>query len=123
MATPLLAPMIESGFFNNTISQKVINEYLSDERLQQIQAMILACTHYPLIKPEIEHYYQKALPVLDSTDTVARYLKHQLKERGQLKEKGEGQRKFYISDYTEAFEKTANIFYEGSVELEHYSLW
>ena len=53
LATPLLAPMIEEGFFNNTISESVIHTYLSDTHLKKIKAIILGCTHYPLIKKEI----------------------------------------------------------------------
>jgi len=66
LATPLLAPMIEEGFFNNHISHEVIARYLGDPVLQSIEALILACTHYPLIKKEIENYYNHAIPVLDS---------------------------------------------------------
>ena len=53
MATPLLAPMIEEGFFNNSISQTIVNSYLGNWRFKSIDALVLACTHYPLIKKEI----------------------------------------------------------------------
>ena len=42
--------MIEEGFFNNNISKTIINSYLSKPKLNKIDALILACTHYPLIK-------------------------------------------------------------------------
>src|SRR5688572_2737820 len=41
LATPLLAPMIEEGFFNNQISHEIIAQYLSDPALQQIDGLIL----------------------------------------------------------------------------------
>jgi len=47
LATPLLASMIEEGFYNNTISEAVLNEYLSNPALAQIDGLVLACTHYP----------------------------------------------------------------------------
>jgi glutamate racemase len=50
LATPLLAPMIEEGFFNNQISHEIIAQYLAEPVLDNIEALILACTHYPLIK-------------------------------------------------------------------------
>src|SRR6478752_249486 len=49
LATPLLAPMIEEGFFDNNISESIITSYLSDASLSGIEALILGCTHYPLI--------------------------------------------------------------------------
>src|SRR5690606_23648635 len=45
LATPLLVPMIEEGFFDNSISQNIINQYLNDNRLAEIEALILGCTH------------------------------------------------------------------------------
>ncbi|MEO1436178.1 MAG: glutamate racemase, partial [Bacteroidota bacterium] len=54
MATPLLVPMIEEGFFQNHISQSVIEQYLGHSDFEDIEALLLACTHYPLIRPAIE---------------------------------------------------------------------
>ena len=56
LATPLLAPMIEEGYFNEAISNTVINNYLSNAKLKNITHLILACTHYPLIQQEINNY-------------------------------------------------------------------
>src|SRR6187399_1834733 len=57
LATPLLVPMIEEGFVNNKISHNILETYLSDPSLQSIDALILGCTHYPLIKNEISQFY------------------------------------------------------------------
>lgn len=47
--------MIEAGFYNNSVSQAIINSYLAYPDFSDVQAMILACTHYPLIKKEVAH--------------------------------------------------------------------
>ena len=44
-ATPLLCPMIEEGFFNNNISKTIIFDYLSRNQLEEIDALVLGCTH------------------------------------------------------------------------------
>lgn len=59
LATPLLAPMIESGFVDGQISHLVIEEYLNLPELQDIDTLDFSCTHYPLIKKEIEDYYEQ----------------------------------------------------------------
>ena len=64
LATPLLASMIEEKFYNNEISNAVIEKYLSDEKLNGIDALVLACTHYPLIKNEISNNVKKIHIVL-----------------------------------------------------------
>ena len=82
LATPLLAPMIEEGFFNNQISHEIIAQYLSDASLKNIEALILACTHYPLIKKEIDSFYQGKMIILDSSEIVAIALKKYLEKEG-----------------------------------------
>ncbi|HEX8060414.1 MAG TPA: glutamate racemase [Cyclobacteriaceae bacterium] len=123
LATPLLAPMIEEGFFNNQISHEIIAQYLADPALAGIEALILACTHYPLIRQEILSYYNGKMTVLDSSVVVAEALKEYLASANLLNENGTGERHFYVSDYTEAFEASTRIFFDEAVKLEKHLLW
>jgi glutamate racemase len=124
LATPLLAPMIEEGFYNNKISRTIINSYLSRPKIKKIDALILACTHYPLIKPEIVEYYKGKINIVDSADIVARYVKKKLTEKKILnKEKHSSTHKFYISDFTRSFEQSTKIFFRDKIRLEHKNLW
>jgi glutamate racemase len=123
LATPLLAPMIEEGFFNNQISHEIIAQYLSDPALSGIEALILACTHYPLIREEILGYYNGNMTVLDSSVVVAEALRDYLASAQLLNEQGTGERHFYVSDYTEAFEAATRIFFDETVKLEKHPLW
>jgi glutamate racemase len=123
LATPLLAPMIEEGFFNNQISHEIIAQYLADPALAGVEALILACTHYPLIREEILGYYNGKMTVLDSSVVVAEALKEYLASSNLLNENGTGERHFYVSDYTEAFEAATRIFFDETVKLEKHPLW
>ncbi len=123
LATPLLVPMIEEGFFNNQISHEIIAQYLSDVILQNIDALILACTHYPLIKKEIGIYYKTNMPILDSSQVVALKLKQYLQERKLLNSTPIVRREFFVSDYTESFEASTRIFFKEVVHLEEHPLW
>lgn len=123
VATPLLAPMIEEGFFNNQISHEIIAQYLGDPELQGIEALILACTHYPLIKKEIKNYYGEQMTVLDSSETVAQALKTYLERENLLNADGTPAHQFMVSDYTESFEASARMFFKETVHLEKHPLW
>ncbi len=124
LATPLLAPMIEAGFFNNQISKAVIETYLKEECFNDIQAMVLACTHYPLIKQDIEEYYAGKVQVYDSTDFVSNVVRDALNVRGLLSHKPSGKpNKFFASDITEAFDRTAKNFFGDDVHLEYANIW
>jgi glutamate racemase len=123
LATPLLAPMIEEGFFDNNISESVINKYLSDENIQNIEALILGCTHYPLIKKQIEKFYKTNVAVLDASVIVANSVKNYLQEMNLLNTKTPEIKHFYVSDYTASFEASTKMFFGENVKLEHYPLW
>lgn len=123
LATPLLVPMIEEGFFNNQISHEIIAQYLSDPLLQDIEALILGCTHYPLIKRQIATYYNGNVTLLDSSEVVAQALKEHLKQEGILNIGSPLPDQFMVSDYTESFEASARMFFHESVQLEKHPLW
>lgn len=122
LATPLLAPMIEEGFFENKISHTVIAEYLERSELGGIEALILGCTHYPLIKEQIESYYDNRVEVVDSASVVAGYLKDIL-IREELLRKEEPKHHFFVSDLTSYFEASTALFFGREVSLERYKLW
>lgn len=123
LATPLLVPMIEEGFFNNKISHDIIHEYLGDTRLRNIEALVLGCTHYPLIKSEITAFYGNRVTVLDSSEVVAEALYRYLHGSNLLSVNSSIQDQFLVSDYTESFEASTKLFFTEKVHLERYPLW
>jgi len=123
LATPLLAPMIEEGFFDNNISQTIINNYLSKKPLKNIDSIILACTHYPLIEKEIKKFYGSNVSIINSASIVAKHVKQILSKNKLL---NKGRRKahhFYVSDYTASFDKSTKIFFQDKIKLEKKNLW
>lgn len=125
LATPLLVPMIEEGFFENNISDNIIRTYLANPHLDGIEALVLGCTHYPLIQEEIKAYYQGRVAVLDASDVVAQHVKTYL-EAHQIAAPtvaNSPEHLFYVSDFTRSFEESTRIFFGHQVRLEHYPLW
>ena len=124
LATPLLAPMIEDGFFNSQISASVIYEYLSNLKLTGIKSIILGCTHYPIIKKEIEAFYEGKIPALDSAELLARYILIYLinKRLNNNDNKASHNHRFLVSDHTQSFEESTAIFFGKKVILEKHPL-
>ena len=123
LATPLLAPMIEEGFFSGDISKSVIETYLKHPDLQDIDALLLACTHYPLIRQEINDFYNGKVAILDSTDVVRDEVLRLLEQEELLSPKRMTSDAFYVSDYTKSFEETAKTFYGEDIRLEAMHIW
>lgn len=117
LATPLLVSMIEEGFFNNNISQAIINDYLSRPNLKGISGLILGCTHFPLIKSEVQTFYTDKTEVIDSTEIVANFTKDVLEKRGMTADKKSGTHHFYVSDLTPSFAESTKIFFGKKLKL------
>jgi glutamate racemase len=118
--------MIEEGFFNNNISKTIISAYLEKNALKDIEALILGCTHYPLIQKEIEAVYKKKkqkIKILNSADIVAYSVKEALKAQKLLSQKENPKHEFYVSDYTKSFEESTKVFFGDKVKLKEVNLW
>ena len=123
LATPLLVSMIEEGFFNNTISRAVIASYLERPKLKKIDSLILACTHFPLIRPEIEEYYKHKMQIVDSAGVVADEVLRLLRSHKLENKEKNPKHHFYVSDYTDSFEKSTQLFFKGQIKLEKADIW
>jgi len=123
LATPLLVPMIEEGFIFDDISNAIIRTYLSDKLFTGIEALILGCTHYPIIKNQISKFFNFNIEVVDSARVVAATLKDTLEKNNLMNEKHKVSDKFFVSDYTPYFEKIARMFFEGEINLKKADIW
>ncbi len=122
LTTPLLAPMIEEGFFNDKISSTIIEEYLTNDALSNIKALLLGCTHYPIIHSEIESIYGRSVQVLDSNLAIAASLKTALIELNLTATELTGPDEFYVSDLTTSFELSTRFFFGKKIQLEQLVL-
>ena len=106
-ACPLLVPIIEEAFFNNTITKEAIKIYLSN--IEPIfDTLILGCTHYPLIKNIIAQNLKKDVKIVDSSIETAKYVEIYLTKNNLLStKKGIKSNKFYVSDDPQKFNKVA----------------
>ena len=123
LATPLFVPMIEEGFIFDDISNAIIRTYLSDQLLSDIGALVLGCTHYPIIRNQISKIFNFDVEVIDSARIVAMALMDTLKQNNMLNNSDNVSDKFFVSDYTSYFGKIARMFFEGDIDLQKTDIW
>ncbi|MFN7064557.1 MAG: glutamate racemase [Aquificaceae bacterium] len=70
-ACPLFVPLVEEGMVEGKIADALVEHYLRDLKELGVDTLILACTHYPLLKPLIERYMGDGIKVVDSATATA----------------------------------------------------
>jgi len=121
-ATNLLASAIEE-FGDHKAIDGLLEVYLSHPIIKNIEALLLACTHYPVIKQKIAQHYPTSIEIIDQSEIVANAVKTRLETDNLLNNNGTSNKHFYVSDYTESFANGAKLFFNEDVKLEHYPLW
>lgn len=125
-ACPMWVPLIENNEFDNAGADFFIEKYISELFQQQkhIDAVILGCTHYPLILDKIKHYLPPQVNVLSQGSIVAQGLKNYLERHPEMDANCSKQQNvsFYTTDLPETFDKAASLFYGKDVKSKHLAL-
>ena len=125
-ACPLWVPMIEGGEYDNPTADYIIKEYLDAVTAQSpdIDTLLLACTHYPIIKDKIIAQLPPQVKVIAQGDIVASSLADYLERHPQMESKlsRSGSKLFYTTDDTVDFDAHASVFFSGPVASEHVAV-
>jgi glutamate racemase len=98
-ACPLLAPMAEQGWTNNNVAKETIKEYMKPFKNQQIDKIILGCTHYPLFKALIKQELGENVDIINTGEKIAEYLQSYLTNEGLQNDTNHiGECKYYLTD-------------------------
>ena len=121
-ATPLLVGIVEEGFTNTEVSGGAIEAYLGNKKFSDVTTLILGCTHFPLLQKEIESFFGGRAEVVDSPELVAHHLEWSWQRCGLASESDAAVYQFYVSEKTEAFARTAKMFFGEDIKLEEKEL-
>lgn len=118
-ACPLLVPLVEEGFTNARETKMILRRYLAPLRQRQIDALILGCTHYPLLKKLIQPRIGKRVHLVDPAESMARYLKEFLQNNPELYDSIEktGNHRYCVTDLTDSTQATANSIFQRPIEF------
>ena len=110
-ACPLFVPLAEEGWLNDTVTKQVAERYLAELKEQQVDALVLGCTHYPLLRQVIGEVMGDAVTLVNPAYETAKELKYVLEDNHILRSAESVQspvHKFYVSDGAEKFRRFAN---------------
>jgi glutamate racemase len=98
-ACPLFVPLVEEGWFDHHATELIGQEYLAPVRQAGVGALVLGCTHYPLLKPLLHRVMGPGVALIDSAAETARALADALVQGGiEAPAGGKASHRFAVSD-------------------------
>jgi len=70
-ACPLFVPLVEEGWLEHPVTRMTAEEYLRPVLAEDLDTLVLGCTHYPLLKPLLKEVAGPAVRLVDSASTTA----------------------------------------------------
>ncbi len=133
-ACPLFVPLAEEGWADSEVARAVADQYLGDLRELNLGALVLGCTHYPILKDLISEVVGTDVVLIDSGEAAAWEVQQLLKTNdlgatGRTQELVERQLcddldHFYVTDAAERFAKVAERFLGAAPSvLEAVEVW
>lgn len=117
---PLFVSLVEEGWLNRKETKEIAKIYLKPLKNKGIDTLILACTHYPLLKNTIKKVIGEKIRIINPAEDLAKDLKLFLKNNPELKSqlKKEKNHQFYFSDEPYNFEKMSKLCLGREVKIK-----
>ena len=134
-ACPLFVALAEEGWAETDIARHVAEEYLNDLRVKEIDALVLGCTHYPILRGVIQDVVGADVRLIDSGAAAAYETAALLQEKNLARVASEHERArerhlcddldhFYVTDAAERFSRVAERFLGSAPSiLEAVEVW
>lgn len=110
-ACPLFVPFVEEGWFDHPSLELVAREYLQPLMAEQVDTLVLGCTHYPLVKPLLQRVVGANVRLIDSAAETAAALAEILhRESLETAVDGVATHRFVVSDDEARFRAVGSRF-------------
>lgn len=126
-ACPLFVPLVEEGLLEDRITDDMVDRYLSELKPYHVDALVLGCTHYPLLTNPIKRYMGDDVMLVNPAYETAKELKSLLNANGLLNDrKVNPTYDFYVSDGVDKFKAFAdrvlpvNVTDVNVIDIESY---
>jgi len=111
LACPLFVPLAEEGYQDKEASYLIAEDYLKVLRENDIDTLVLGCTHYPLLKKTIQTVIGDNVTLIDSATATAFEVKKHLEQKSLMRtDNPHPEYKFYVSDVPDKFAPVAERF-------------
>lgn len=118
IACPLLVPLVEEHLIDHPATKLILNDYLKPIFDEEIDTIVLGCTHYPLLAPLIQSIATDSIRVIDCAAACAQTVKSILQTHAIEGAHQQPTCQFFVSDDATKFERIGQKFLERSFKAE-----
>lgn len=123
-ACPLFVPLVEEGWLEHPVTRLTAEEYLKPVVAQEIDTLVLGCTHYPLLKPLLQDVVGQDIRLVDSAEAMAEQSARMLFENNALNGARNPPRyDFYVTDVPLRFQTIGERFLGRTLPRVHVEQW
>lgn len=123
-ACPLFVPLVEEGWLDHPVTRLTAQEYLRPILTEQVDCLVLGCTHYPLLKPLLADVVGPEVALVDSAQAMAERTAALLAERNlQTPQRAAPEYHFYVTDVPLRFQTIGERFLGRSLNNVHVVKW
>jgi glutamate racemase len=109
-ACPLFVPIAEEGLEDDRVAEIMTERYLAGIKKSDIDALVMGCTHYPILENTIRKAMGKGVNVINTGKETAKDVKKTLEARGLLKDSGKGGAEYFVTDSPDTFKEIGGRF-------------
>lgn len=117
---PMWVPLVENNEFDSPGADYFVKKHIREllKRDEHIDAVLLACTHYPLLMEKIREYMPVSIKIIEQGNIVTSSLINYLDRHPDMDERitKNGHRSFFTTDDPDIFKEQATIFYGQSID-------
>ena len=124
-ACPMWVSLVENNEYQSEGADYFVKQHINRllDKDPMIDTIILGCTHYPLIKSQVNNFYKDGVEIIDSAQLIADVIAKQLNELSLNNTNRNSNKTFYVSHDSEFFNNTAQKFFPGNIKLQTYPIW
>ena len=116
LACPLLVPLVEEGWIDHDATRLIAREYLEPLLRDEMDTLVLGCTHYPLLKPLIAEIVGPAVSLIDSAEETAADTHRLLVHHGLISTRTDATYRFVSSDDPQQFLALGQRFFGDALD-------
>ena len=117
---PLFVPLAEEGWIKHRATYEIAEEYLKELREEEIDTLVLGCTHYPILTEVIQKVIGLNVSLIDSGVASSELIKLELEKFNLISDSGTiGSQEYYVSDIPAKFKEVAELFLGREIDHVH----